>query len=135
SGSRSDRHDVPRHGRAAVEIDAAENVAASVTAIECSRDSTTPPAVAEQNRLPVLFACPVRVSSLRALGCPYRWASRRHHRRPQASHVTAARDIVHRRRQLIDTARALFTTRPYDQVTTTEIAKSAGVAYGLIAHH
>jgi AcrR family transcriptional regulator len=49
--------------------------------------------------------------------------------------VTAARDIVDRRRQLIDTARALFTTRPYDQVTTTEIAKSAGVAYGLIAHH
>ena len=40
-----------------------------------------------------------------------------------------------RRQQLVDAARALFTTRPYDQVTTTEIAKNAGVAYGLIAHH
>jgi len=40
-----------------------------------------------------------------------------------------------RRQQLIHTARALFAQRPYDQVTTTEIAKKAGVAYGLIAHH
>jgi AcrR family transcriptional regulator len=40
-----------------------------------------------------------------------------------------------RRRHLLDTARALFAARPYDQVTTTEIAKRAGVAYGLIAHH
>jgi len=47
----------------------------------------------------------------------------------------AGRNVVDRRRALIDTARALFTTRPYDQVTTTEIAKTAGVAYGLIAHH
>jgi AcrR family transcriptional regulator len=45
------------------------------------------------------------------------------------------RQLADRRQQLIDTARALFTTRPYDQVTTSEIAKRAGVAYGLIAHH
>lgn len=39
------------------------------------------------------------------------------------------------RRALIDTARMLFTTRPYDQVTTAQIAEKAGVAYGLITHH
>lgn len=42
---------------------------------------------------------------------------------------------VDRRQAIIDAARGLFATRPYDQVTTTEIAKKAGVAYGLIAHH
>ncbi|MFV8165286.1 TetR/AcrR family transcriptional regulator [Mycobacterium sp. 134] len=46
-----------------------------------------------------------------------------------------ARKIADRRQQLIDTARTLFAQRPYEQVTTTEIAKTAGVAYGLIAHH
>lgn len=45
------------------------------------------------------------------------------------------RDQVDRRQLLIDTARKLFAQRPYDQVTTSEIAKRAGVAYGLIAHH
>jgi AcrR family transcriptional regulator len=40
-----------------------------------------------------------------------------------------------RRQAIIDAARTLFAARPYDQVTTTEIAKKAGVAYGLIAHH
>lgn len=40
-----------------------------------------------------------------------------------------------RRQQIIQTARRMFTSRPYDQVTTSEIAKDAGVAYGLIAHH
>jgi prepilin-type processing-associated H-X9-DG protein len=40
-----------------------------------------------------------------------------------------------RRQSLIDSARALFAQRPYHDVTTTEIAKRAGVAYGLIAHH
>lgn len=43
--------------------------------------------------------------------------------------------VVDRRQVLIDTARKLFAQRPYDQVTTSEIAKKAGVAYGLIAHH
>ena len=38
-----------------------------------------------------------------------------------------------RRRRLVDAARALFAERPYDQVTTTAIAKRAGVAYGLLA--
>ena len=45
------------------------------------------------------------------------------------------RELADRRQQLIDTARSLFAQRPYDQVTTSEIAKKAGVAYGLIAHH
>jgi AcrR family transcriptional regulator len=50
--------------------------------------------------------------------------------------MTRARAAIADRRQLIiDAARALFATQPYDQVTTTEIAKNAGVAYGLIAHH
>jgi len=40
-----------------------------------------------------------------------------------------------RRQLIIGAARRLFTSRPYDQVTTSEIAKDAGVAYGLIAHH
>lgn len=42
---------------------------------------------------------------------------------------------VDRRQAIIDAARGLFVTRPYDQVTTSEVAKRAGVAYGLIAHH
>src|SRR5260370_9729680 len=47
-----------------------------------------------------------------------------------------ARAAVGDRRQLIiDAARKLFASRPYDQVTTSEIAKNAEVAYGLIAHH
>ena len=40
-----------------------------------------------------------------------------------------------RRQLIVHAARRLFTSRPYDQVTTSEIAKDAGVAYGLIAHH
>jgi AcrR family transcriptional regulator len=40
-----------------------------------------------------------------------------------------------RRQLIVQAARKLFTSRPYDQVTTSEIAKDAGVAYGLIAHH
>jgi AcrR family transcriptional regulator len=42
---------------------------------------------------------------------------------------------VDRRQLLINSARECFAERPYDQVTTSEIAKRAGVAYGLIAHH
>jgi AcrR family transcriptional regulator len=45
------------------------------------------------------------------------------------------RQPVDRRQQLIDSARTLFAALPYDQVTTSEIARQAGVAYGLIAHH
>ncbi|AEH10517.1 TetR/AcrR family transcriptional regulator [Candidatus Protofrankia datiscae] len=48
------------------------------------------------------------------------------------SNVGATAD---RRRLLLEAARQLFGTRSYDDVTTTEIAKKAGVAYGLIAHH
>lgn len=40
-----------------------------------------------------------------------------------------------RRAQLIKAAAELFSERAYDEVTTTEIARRAGVAYGLIAHH
>jgi AcrR family transcriptional regulator len=46
-----------------------------------------------------------------------------------------ARKPADRRQLLIDTARRLFSQRPYDQVTTSEIAKAAGMAYGLIAHY
>jgi AcrR family transcriptional regulator len=40
-----------------------------------------------------------------------------------------------RRALLIEAAGALFKERAYDEVTATEIAQRAGVAYGLIAHH
>ncbi|MGV0744492.1 TetR/AcrR family transcriptional regulator [Mycolicibacterium sp. XJ870] len=43
--------------------------------------------------------------------------------------------VADRRQLIIDAARKLFVTRPYEQVTTSAIAKNAGVAYGLIAHH
>jgi AcrR family transcriptional regulator len=42
---------------------------------------------------------------------------------------------IDRRTQLLAAASQLFSERAYDEVTTTEIAKHAGVAYGLIAHH
>jgi AcrR family transcriptional regulator len=40
-----------------------------------------------------------------------------------------------RRTKLLSAAAELFTTRPYDEVTTTAIAQRAGVAYGLLSHH
>jgi AcrR family transcriptional regulator len=40
-----------------------------------------------------------------------------------------------RRALLVSAASQLFSEHAYDEVTTTEIAKRAGVAYGLIAHH
>lgn len=49
--------------------------------------------------------------------------------------VTARAGRTDRRALLIKAAGELFTERAYDEVTTTEIAKRAGVAYGLIAHH
>lgn len=42
---------------------------------------------------------------------------------------------IDRRARLIKAASQLFAERAYDEVTTTEIAERAGVAYGLIAHH
>lgn len=42
---------------------------------------------------------------------------------------------IDRRTALIQAAGELFTEHPYDEVTTSEIARRAGVAYGLIAHH
>ncbi|MFB9317594.1 TetR/AcrR family transcriptional regulator [Cryptosporangium minutisporangium] len=36
---------------------------------------------------------------------------------------------------MLEAARRLFGAHPYEAVTTTEIAREAGVAYGLIAHH
>jgi len=47
----------------------------------------------------------------------------------------ARASIGDRRQLIIDAARNLFASRPYDQVTTSQIATNAGVAYGLIAHH
>lgn len=49
--------------------------------------------------------------------------------------MTAQPTSTDRRQLIVDAARRLFTTRPYDQVTTAQVAKNAGVAYGLIAHH
>ncbi|MCW1824494.1 TetR family transcriptional regulator [Mycolicibacterium conceptionense] len=49
--------------------------------------------------------------------------------------MNAQTQSTDRRQLIIDAARKLFATRPYDQVTTSDIAKNAGVAYGLIAHH
>jgi AcrR family transcriptional regulator len=40
-----------------------------------------------------------------------------------------------RREQIIDGAAALFRSRPYSQVTTTDIAQAAGVARGLLNHY
>jgi AcrR family transcriptional regulator len=52
--------------------------------------------------------------------------------------VTANRQRLapaERRRQIIDAARALYTDRPYDDVSTAEVAEAAGVARGLINHY
>jgi AcrR family transcriptional regulator len=40
-----------------------------------------------------------------------------------------------RREQIIEGAAKLFSTRPYSQVTTTDIAQEAGVARGLLNHY
>ncbi|MBW8481972.1 TetR/AcrR family transcriptional regulator [Actinomadura parmotrematis] len=40
-----------------------------------------------------------------------------------------------RRALILDAAAELFTARPFDEVTTSEVARRAGVAYGLVAHH
>jgi AcrR family transcriptional regulator len=40
-----------------------------------------------------------------------------------------------RRRQLIGVARRLFAERPYADVSTTEIAREAGVTHGLLTYH
>jgi len=40
-----------------------------------------------------------------------------------------------RRQQIIDAARALYSDRPYDDVSTSELADAAGVARGLINHY
>ena len=52
---------------------------------------------------------------------------------PHLDDVRTAR--TDRRAQLIEVASRLFSEHAYDEVTTTEIAKRANVAYGLIAHH
>lgn len=43
--------------------------------------------------------------------------------------------VTDRRTRLIRAAAELFGRLPYDEVTTAEIARRAGVSYGLIAHH
>jgi AcrR family transcriptional regulator len=40
-----------------------------------------------------------------------------------------------RRQQIIDAARRLYVDRPYDAVSTSELAEAAGVARGLINHY
>lgn len=44
-------------------------------------------------------------------------------------------DGADRRRQLIAVARELFAQRPYSEVSTTDIAKAAGVTHGLLTYH
>lgn len=40
-----------------------------------------------------------------------------------------------RRRSILDAAAILYAERPYDQVSTTELARSAGVTRGLVHHY
>jgi len=40
-----------------------------------------------------------------------------------------------RRRSILDAAAVLYATRPYDQVSTTELARAAGVTRGLVHHY
>jgi AcrR family transcriptional regulator len=40
-----------------------------------------------------------------------------------------------RRRQMIGVARDLFAQRPYSEVSTTDIARAAGVTHGLLTYH
>lgn len=40
-----------------------------------------------------------------------------------------------RRRQVIAVARELFAQRPYSEVSTTDIARAAGVTHGLLTYH
>jgi AcrR family transcriptional regulator len=49
--------------------------------------------------------------------------------------VTVPEPVPGRKRLLVQAARKLFSERPYEKVTTTEIARTAGVSYGLIAHY
>ena len=44
-------------------------------------------------------------------------------------------DHDERRRQILSCARSLFSERPYASVSTTEIAREAGVARGLLHHY
>src|SRR5690606_33424180 len=40
-----------------------------------------------------------------------------------------------RRRQILDAARALLATRPYNEVSMADLAEAAGVARGLLHHY
>ncbi len=82
--------------------------------------------------------------SLLPLEIPAIGSTGRHTGRPTGRHrrrivrnisMSAGSKPVDRRQLIVDTARKMFATRPYDQVTTAQVAKDAGVAYGLIAHH
>jgi AcrR family transcriptional regulator len=44
-------------------------------------------------------------------------------------------DYDERRRQILECARRLFSERPYASVSTTELAREAGVARGLLHHY
>src|SRR5258708_39592972 len=44
-------------------------------------------------------------------------------------------DHDERRRQILQCARRLFSERPYASVSTTELAREAGVARGLLHHY
>jgi AcrR family transcriptional regulator len=49
--------------------------------------------------------------------------------------VRARLDVEARRRQLITLGRALFSSRPYDEVSIDEVARTAGISKGLLYHY
>lgn len=54
---------------------------------------------------------------------------------PQRAGTSRAAQAVETRRRLVDTAIELFSDRHYDDVAVSDIAKSAGVAHGLLFHY
>jgi AcrR family transcriptional regulator len=49
--------------------------------------------------------------------------------------VRARLDVDARRRQLMELGRALFGSRPYDEVSIDEVARTAGISKGLLYHY
>lgn len=55
--------------------------------------------------------------------------------RPERAPRWQRLDYEERRRQILECARRLFSERPYASVSTTELAREAGVARGLLHHY
>jgi AcrR family transcriptional regulator len=56
-------------------------------------------------------------------------------RRPTSRTAGTRLDSDARRAQILDAARRLWSSRPYSQVSTAELAEAAGVARGLLHHY